>query len=325
MVAAEMLDVFLQDRTSAHRIAYTGPTVTSARCASVARHTLDRRTQPTGRPKGGGQTVTGYLRGVPLRIDMDVPHPARMHDYWLGGGHNFAADRALAEKIMELMPGIEDVARLNQAFLRRAALFMVDAGVRQFLDIGSGIPTVGHLHEIVRRAAPESRVVYVESDPVAVAHSELMLDGVEGAEVLQADLRDINTVMGAEVTRCLLDVDRPIGLIAPMMHFIPDSSDPACLLAGYRDRLASGSFLALVHGTNDVEVPGLDQVIEAYQQTRHHLYLRSYPEILRMCAGFELVEPGLVGYARWRPEGPGDLSDQPGINDVLYAAVGRKP
>jgi SAM-dependent methyltransferase len=256
---------------------------------------------------------------------MSVPHPARMHDYWLGGGHNFAADRELAEKIISFMPGVEDVARLNQCFLRRAAKFLMESGIRQFLDIGSGIPTVGHLHEIVQQASPECHVLYVDPDPVAVAHSELMLADVPNTEVIRADLRDVAGVLADDVTRGLLDIDEPIGLIAPMMHFIPDSSDPAGIMAGYRDRLAPGSFLALAHGTSDADIPGLERVIEAYNTTRHRLYPRSHAEILRLSEGWELVEPGLVGMAHWRPEGPGDQSTNPGINSLLLAAVGRKP
>ena len=119
--------------------------------------------------------MTGYLRWVPPRIDMSMPHPARMHDYWLGGGHNFAADRELAEKIMVMMPGIEDVARLNQAFLRRAALFMVESGIHQFLDIGTGIPKEDNTHEVAQRVAPDSRIVYVDYDPIVLAHAHKLL------------------------------------------------------------------------------------------------------------------------------------------------------
>jgi S-adenosyl methyltransferase len=256
---------------------------------------------------------------------MSVPHPARMHDYWLGGGHNFAADRELAERILRFMPEIEDVSRLNQCFLRRATRFLFDSGIRQFLDIGSGIPTVGHLHEVVQQCAAECRVVYVDPDPVAVAHSELMLENVPNTAVIRADLRDVPGVLTDNVTRRLLDIDEPIGLIAPMMHFIPDSSNPAGLLARYRDGLASGSYLVLAHGTSDVDIPGLNRLIEAYGTTRHRLHPRSHAEILRQCDGWELVEPGLVGFADWRPEVPGDRSANPAVNSLLLAAVGRKP
>lgn len=256
---------------------------------------------------------------------MNMPHPARMHDYWLGGGHNFAADRALAEKIIQLMPGVEDVARLNQSYLRRAALFMVEAGIRQFLDIGSGIPTVGTLHEIVQRAAPECRVLYIDSDPVAIAHSRLMLENVKGTAVLRADIRDVDCILATEEAGALLDLDAPTGLIAPMMHFVPDAWDPVGLVAGYRDRLAPGSFLALAHVTADAGTPGLAETVEAYQTTLYQIYPRPYTEVLRMCAGFDLVEPGLVELGDWRPDGPGDRSTHPGINSLMYAAVGRKP
>jgi hypothetical protein len=271
------------------------------------------------------QTVTENLRWVPPRVDMDMPHPARMHDYWLGGGHNFAADRELAEKIMQLMPGIEDVSRLNQAFLRRAALFMVDSGIRQFLDIGSGIPTVGNLHEIVQQAAPDVRVVYVDHDPVAVAHGSLMLDGVEGTAMIEADVRNIDDILLAEPCQRLLDDTRPIGLLAPMLHFVPDGWGPACIVAGYRDRLPSGSWLALLHATWDSGTPGLFEAVEAYRGNSYPVFPRPYEEVLAMCEGFELVEPGLVGFAEWRPDGPEDRSSHPGVNSVMYAAVGRKP
>jgi hypothetical protein len=256
---------------------------------------------------------------------MNVPHPARMHDYWLGGGHNFAADRELAEKIMRAMPGVEDIARLNQSFLRRAALFLVNAGIRQFLDIGSGIPTVGHLHEIVRRADPECRVVYVDGDPVAVAHTELILENVKGTAVLRGDLRDVAGILGSEPVQDLLDLSAPVGLFAPMLHFIPDAWDPASIMADYRDRLASGSYLVLVHATSDVQLEGAAEAIEAYRSTRYHVNPRSHAEVMRLCAGYELVEPGLVGFGRWRPEGPGDHSAIADVDSSFYAAVGRKP
>jgi hypothetical protein len=269
--------------------------------------------------------VTGYLRWVPQTIDMDMAHPARMLDYWLGGAHNFAADRELAEKIMRIMPGIEDVSRINQSFLRRASLFLVENGIRQFLDIGSGIPTVGHPHEIVQRAQPDCRVVYVDDDPVSVAHSELMLEDVAGTTVVRADVRDIDAILALDAVRELLDETQPIGLMAPMLHFLPDSWDPAAMIAGYRDRLASGSYVVLAHVTDDADNPELPQAVRAYELTRYMVHPRSYEEIERMCAGLELVEPGLVGQAHWRPESPSDQSTNPALNSLLYAAVGRKP
>ena len=248
-----------------------------------------------------------------------------MHDYWLGGGHNFAVDRVLAEEITTRMPGVEDVARLNQSFVRRAAQFLVESGIRQFLDIGSGIPTVGNLHEVVHQLDAECRVVYVDGDPVAVAHTELILENVKGTAVIRGDLRDPAGILDSEPVRQLLDVTAPIGLIAPMLHFIPDSWDPVEIMANYRDRLASGSHIVVVHATSDVRIPGAAEAIEAYRRTRYHINPRSHAEVMRMCAGYELVEPGLVGFGQWRPEGPGDRSTIPDLDSSFYAAVGRKP
>jgi hypothetical protein len=256
---------------------------------------------------------------------MDVPHPGRMHDYWLGGGHNFAADRELAEKIMQVFRGIEDVARLNQAFLRRAALFMIESGIRQFLDLGSGIPTIGNLHEIVQQANPECRVVYVDIDPVSIAHTELMLERVEDAAVIQADMRNVASILDADASRALLDLNEPMGVFAPNLHFIPDSWDPACIMAGYRDRIASGSYLAIMQLAVDEAIHELDDVVAAYRTTHYHLYPRTREAIMRLCAGYELVEPGLVGFGHWRPAGPGDTSLEERLNSVLCVAVGRKP
>jgi SAM-dependent methyltransferase len=257
-------------------------------------------------------------------MTMESPHPTRMHDYWLGGGHNTAADRALAERISKAMPGIRDVAQLNQAFLRRAALHMIESGVNQFLDIGSGVPAVGDLRQLVQRVHPHARAVHVDNDPVSVAMTELVSDGVGGVDVIKADVRDVSGILDAAVTRCGLDLGQPVCLIAPMLHFVPDAWDPARLLASYRDRLAPGSGLVLLHVTTDADVPGLAEAIEAYQTTPFRMYPRGRAEVARMCAGFDLVEPGLVGFGEWRPEGPGDVSRNPAINRLLYAAVGRK-
>jgi SAM-dependent methyltransferase len=275
--------------------------------------------------RDGEDTVISDLSWVPPDVDTTVPNPARVYDYWLDGDHNFQADRELAETILRIMPGVRDAARLNRAFLRRAALFMVESGVRQFLDIGSGIPTVGNLHEIVQQADPECRVVYVDREPVAVAHSRLLLRGDDRCAVIRADLRDVNDIFEHEKVRELLDTDRPIGLfMLLLLHFVPDSWDPAGILARYRRRLAPGSFLALSHAAGDAESAGLSEAVEAYKSTQNQPYPRTHDQVLRFFDGFELVEPGLVGCAMWNPQGAGDMSDDPEINSLAYAGVGRK-
>ncbi|NUT49622.1 MAG: hypothetical protein HOV94_20280 [Saccharothrix sp.] len=264
---------------------------------------------------------------IPTGVDISVPSSARIYDYMLGGGHNFAVDRAVGARLEGSMPGLRNAARVNRAFLGRVVLFMLDQGVRQFLDVGSGIPTVGNVHEVAQSAAPGCRVLYVDRDPVAVAHSELMLVGNDDAAVVQADMREPETILeGAEAHR-LLDFDRPIGLLMLLMlHWVPDSADPHALLARYRDALAPGSYLAITHATGDHQGEDLTAATDAIKQSNSpdQMNLRSHAEITRMFDGFELVPPGLVGCGEWRPGGPGDIAAHPEMNMLVYAGVGRK-
>ncbi len=269
--------------------------------------------------------MAGNPDWVPPSIDIPVPNADRMYDYWLDGAHNFAADRDMADKVQQVMPGIRDAARIHRSFLRRAVLFMVDSGIRQFLDIGSGIPTVGNVHDIAQRAEPECRIVYVDKDPVAIAHSTLLLVGNDRAAASKANLRDGEDILDHPHIRRLLDFDQPIGLLMlALLHFVPDSWDPAGMLAQYRDRLAPGSYLALSHGMADGNPPGLAETVQFYQNTSDPGYARSHAEVLRLFDGFELVEPGLVGCGLWRPSGPGDSSDHAEMNTLNYGGVGRK-
>jgi S-adenosyl methyltransferase len=263
---------------------------------------------------------------VPYHVDKIVPNAARVYDYWLGGAHNFAVDRMMANKVQQTVPAVRDAARVNRAFLRRAVLFMVNSGIRQFLDIGSGIPTVGNVHEIAQRAHPECRVVYVDKESVAVAHSELLLAGNDRATAIQANLRDVESILNHPQVKRVLDFDQPIGLLMLLVvHFVPDSWDPVGILARYRDRLAPGSYLAISHCTDDGSPTGVAEAAQYYQNTSEPLHPRSYEKVLRLFTGFELVEPGLVGCAFWRTAGPGDTSDHTEMNSVFYGGVGRKP
>lgn len=272
--------------------------------------------------------MSNDLGWVPPGVDTTVPSPARVYDYWLGGGHNFAPDRVLAEKILQIMPGVRDAARLNRSFLRRAALFMVEQGVRQFLDIGSGIPTVGNLHEIVQEEAPDCRVVYVDRDPVAVAHSELILAGNGNTAVLQADLRDLDAIFSSDATRKLIDFDQPVGLfMLLLLHFVPDEWDPVSIVGSYRDRLVPGSYLALSHVAAEARPDGMDEAVQTYnvKSSQNQAYPRTRDEVRAFFGGFDLVEPGLVGCPAWRPDGEGDFSMDEEINAVPYAGVAVKP
>jgi hypothetical protein len=262
---------------------------------------------------------------VPYGVDVTVPNAARMYDYWLDGAHNFAVDRVMCDKVQQVLPAVRDVARIQRSFLRRAVLFMVNSGIRQFLDIGSGIQTVGNVHEIAQRANAECRIVYVDKEPVAIAHSELLLEDNDRAAAILANLSDVEDILDHQQAKRLLDLDQPIGLLmVGLLHFVPDSWDPVGILARYRDRFPSGSYLALSHVTADGNPSGLTEAVQLYQHTPEPVYLRSHEEVLRLFAGFELVEPGLVGCALWRPSGPGDTSDSTRMNALLYGGVSRK-
>jgi hypothetical protein len=260
---------------------------------------------------------------APQNIDLDTPNAARIYDYFLGGACNFEHDRQFAEKFLEIVPEATMAARRNRAFLRRAVRFCVDSGIRQFIDLGSGIPTVGNVHEIAQSLAPECEVLYVDNEPVAVAHSELILEGNERATILQADLCDPDTVLHSASAKRLIDWDEPVALLmVAVLHFVPDEAGPREAIVRYLDRMASGSLLVLSHGTND----GYDEVPadsdQSYDRTSTPGLGRSRAEILALMAGTELVEPGIVWTPEWRPDEPED-PDQP-AEKLVYAAVGRK-
>jgi hypothetical protein len=259
---------------------------------------------------------------VPDGINVELPSAARVYDYLLGGEHNFAADRAVGEKVLRALPNGRRIASSNRAFLRRAVLHMVDQGITQFLDLGSGIPTVGNVHEVAQEADPMCRVVYVDHDEVAVAHSQLILEGNENATVVAADLCQPATVLSAPAVQRLLDFSKPIGLLmVAVFHFVPDEKDPSGVLSRYRDALSASSLLALSHLTADQAPTGMAAVVEAMRNSRDPMYFRSYNEVLAMFDGFELVEPGVVDAPEWRRE--------PGCDDTgprgVYVGVGRKP
>ena len=246
---------------------------------------------------------------VPVDVNTERPSPARMYDYLLGGAHNFAVDRKMAEQAIAADPEVAQAAWVNRAFLRRAVEFLVDAGIRQFLDIGSGIPTVGHVHEIAQGAALECRVVFVDIDPVAVAHSRLMLAGNDRAAVIQEDVRRPDRILEAPEAR-LLDFDQPVALLlVGLFHFVSDADDPVGILSRLTAPLASGSYLALSHGTEDG--PRHAAMVKAKELFARgagvELTWRSHAQVEALFDSFDLVEPGVVWTPAWRPESPGDL------------------
>jgi hypothetical protein len=257
-------------------------------------------------------------------IDVEQPSQARIYDYLLGGSLNFAPDRQAARQLITMVPDVPLIAQANRAFLRRAVRFLVGSGVRQFLDIGSGVPTRGNVHEVARAAARESRVVYVDIDPVAVAHSRQILAGDDQTVVLQEDARRPEHILRHPDVRRLLDLTRPVAiLLTSVLHFIPDSADPAGIVATLHDAVAPGSYLALSHITGADCARG--EAGAARADTRGGLFAspRRLAEVERFFAGFDLVAPGLVGVRQWRPEPADDIGADP-EQVCMHAGVGRK-
>lgn len=262
---------------------------------------------------------------APSGIDLDRPSAARVYDFYLGGFHNFAVDREMGRQAVRMWPDLPELMQANRGFLRRAVQFLVGAGVRQFLDLGSGIPTVGNVHEVAQRATPDTRVVYVDNDPVAVEHSRAILAGDERTAVVQADLRDPDSVLNDEATRRMLDFDRPIAvLMVAVLHFVGDDADPAGLLRRFRDAVPAGSYLALSHATPGEEDDRAAEHRGLYQRTATPMTMRHRDQIVGFFDGWELVEPGVVYFPEWRPEPGTPPVDRPERFTGLVG-VGRKP
>ncbi|MEV6396069.1 SAM-dependent methyltransferase [Streptomyces sp. NPDC051907] len=263
---------------------------------------------------------------APQGIDISVPSVSRIHDYYLGGSHNFEVDREAARKAMEFMPGLPKIVQANRAFMRRAVNYAVGEGVTQFLDIGSGIPAFGNVHEVARKASPEARVVSVDHDPVAVAHSRAVLDGDERSAALNGDLRKPRQILDSPELASLLDLERPTALLlVAVLHFLEDEDDPWGAAAELRDALAPGSLIVLTHAAYDgvpVSAAQTDRALGVYRDMRNPVTMRSRAEITRFFDGFEIVEPGLVPMPGWRPDDPAEQEDPYAFSG--FAGVGRK-
>lgn len=248
-----------------------------------------------------------------------------MYDYYLGGSHNFEVDREAARKAMEFLPGLPRIMQANRAFLRRAVRFAAEQGIDQFLDIGSGIPTFGNVHEIAQTARPGARVVYVDHDPVAVAHSQAVLAGNADADVVAADLRKPQEILTSPEVARLIDLDRPVALLlVAVLHFLEDADDPHGAVAELRTALAPGSLLILTHASFEgIPLPEerAEGAVDVYRDIRNPLVMRSREEIARFFDGFELVEPGLVHPPQWRPKAAPE--DEDGFAFSGFAGVGR--
>jgi S-adenosyl methyltransferase len=263
---------------------------------------------------------------VPPGVDTKRANVARVYDYWLGGSHNFLADQDVARAIAAIEPNARLFAQAGRAFLGRAVRFLAAAGIRQFLDIGSGIPTEGNVHEVAQQATPGARVVYADIDPVAIAHSKAILAGHPGATIIEGDLREPEKVLAHESTQRMLDFSQPVGLLLMcVLHFISDAEDPWAIVATLRDALPSGSYLVLGHGTQDGNPVTAQAVKTMYNRSvATQAHMRSREEVARFFDGFDLVDPGVVYVPQWRPD-PAESVPSEQLNLWCLVGAGRKP
>jgi hypothetical protein len=256
-------------------------------------------------------------------IDTSVAHIARVYDYWLGGKDNFAPDRAAAEAAMREDPNVVEGVRGNRAFLARAVRYLAgEAGIRQFLDIGTGIPAADNTHEVAQDVAPECRVVYVDNDPIVLAHARALLTtGSEGATAyLDEDLRNVPEIVAAAAGT--LDLTQPVAvMLIGILHCIPDEDDPAGIVKQLMDAVPAGSYLAISHPANDINNPGIRKIAsKLFELMPMKLRFRSRAQVAAFFDGLELVEPGLVRAPEWRPDAGTDLANPA----ALWGGVARK-
>lgn len=238
-------------------------------------------------------------------IDTTVAHPARMYNYFLGGRDNYEVDRVAARKVAAIIPGIQEMARANRAFLGRAVRFAAEQGIHQFLDIGTGLPAPGNTTDVARKLDPDAQVVYVDNDPIVLSHARAMLANGDPLHttVIQADLRDPDAILNDPLVRGALDFSQPIAvLLVAVLHFIPDEDDPIAIVHRLMERMAPGSCLVISHGTGDFDPKKAAEAVHTYAQTGAQIVARSRQEIEQFFDGLELVEPGVVQVPWWRPD-----------------------
>ncbi len=267
--------------------------------------------------------TTGKAAQLWYGSDTAKAHPARVYDYMLGGKDHFAADRMLAERVVVNAPEVVMACRENRAFLGRAVRLLAEQGARQFIDIGTGFPTMGNTHEIAHSVAPDAQVVCIDNDPVVIAHSRALLAhrDPEHTTVLAGDLRDPEHILADPGLHEVIDFTRPVVvLMMAILHFLRDADDPAGIIAAFRAAMAPGSHLVISHATYDFNIKVLNNS-RVYNDATAPFVPRSRAQVAALLAGFELLEPGLVDAAHWRPDGVRPLPPQP-LNN--YGAVGRK-
>ena len=272
-----------------------------------------------------GRDVPPSTEVAPPGVNINVPHSARIYDYWLGGKDNFAVDRAVGEAMIHAIPGMRYMAGENRKFVHRAARDLVaKEGIRQFLDIGTGIPTRPNLHEIAQSIAPETRVVYVDNDPIVLVHARaLMMSTDEGrSEYISADLRDARSILDDPLLMQTLDLGQPIGLtLIAILMLLADEDDPWASVDALRDAMPSGSCLAVTHPTADFNPVEVNAAVATATGAGMTLVARDRTAVQRFFGDWELLEPGLVPVSAWRPDAPAENPEAA----YYWAGVARKP
>ncbi|HEV2377607.1 MAG TPA: SAM-dependent methyltransferase [Streptosporangiaceae bacterium] len=260
-------------------------------------------------------------------FDTTVPNVARIYDFWLGGKDNFAADREAGNKLIRAVPYAALAARANRAFLRRVVrVLAAEEGIQQFIDVGTGLPTAGNVHEIARQARPGARVVYVDNDPVVCAHGRALLASDE-TQIIEADLRHPEEIINHPQTRELIDFTQPFALMfTSVLHFVPDDDDVRAVIARFRDVMAPGSYLVVSHVSHESRPDDLraKQAAEVYSQSSAPLTLRSVETVRSFFDGFDLIEPGLPWVSEWRPNPSNPSEHVKGVTESMRGGVGRK-
>jgi O-methyltransferase involved in polyketide biosynthesis len=255
----------------------------------------------------------------------DIPSAARIYDYLLGGKDNYPADRTVAESMIAALPNVQLAVQWNRAFLRRVVRYLInEAGIRQIVDIGAGLPTVGNTHEIALDANPETRVVYVDHDPVVLAHARSMLHNVPNTAIIEQDLAEPDEILNDPVLRGLIDFREPTAfLLLSILHFVSDESDPAGLIAALLDPFPAGSHVAISHATPDT-VPEVNDVERVFDEATEQAHVRSRSAVMKLVSGLDLIEPGLTWPPEWRPD-PGDEVPPNAAESYYCVVVARKP
>ena len=259
-----------------------------------------------------------------MNFSPNVPSAARIYDYFLGGKDNYPADRKVGEAVIAEMPSVRVAVRWNRAFLRRAVTYMVEAGITQIIDVGAGLPTVGPTHEVAQAANQDARVVYVDRDPVVLAHARDMLQALPNVAIIRHDMSEPAEILADPGLLDLIDFSQPVGLMyLSVLHFAPDSADPAGIIARMLSAFPGGSHVAISHLTSDIG-PQVAVAEREMENTPEQVRPRTRAEILDLAAGLDLVEPGLVWIPQWRPE-PDEVMPANVAEGLYYAMVAHKP